>query len=72
MTITTNDPIRVLLAGPDTLYFSCDLEISAAMRERLMAEKAEAQALGNGMAHCPDWLGADLSAGCARRLCLPD
>jgi hypothetical protein len=53
-----NDPVRVLLAGPDTLYFSCDLDISAAMRERLTAEKAEAQALGNTMSHCPDWLGA--------------
>jgi hypothetical protein len=51
------DTIRVLLAGPDTLYFSCDLEVSDAMRERLDAEKAEAQALKKA-AHCPDWLGA--------------
>jgi hypothetical protein len=57
-TTEASGPIHVLLAGPDTLYFSCDLEISAAMRERLTTEKAEAQALGNSMFHCPDWLGA--------------
>jgi len=28
-------PERVLLAGPDTLYFSCDVPLSEAMRNRL-------------------------------------
>jgi hypothetical protein len=51
------DTNRVLLAGPDTLYFSCDLEVSDAMRERLEAEKTEAQTLKK-TAHCPDWLCA--------------
>jgi hypothetical protein len=53
-----NKPVRVLLAGPDTLYFSCDLEISAVIRERLAVEKAVAQTLGSTVAHCRDWLGA--------------
>src|SRR5262245_42368094 len=52
-------PMRVLLAGPDTLYFSCDLPISEAMRDRLNEEKATAQALAEERrAHCPEWLGA--------------
>jgi len=50
---------RVLLAGPDTLYFSCDLPISEAMRDRLNEEKATAQALADERrVHCPEWLGA--------------
>jgi hypothetical protein len=52
-------PVRVLLAGPDTLYFSCDLPISEAMRSRLNEEKATAQALADERrVHCPEWLGA--------------
>jgi len=52
-------PVRVLLAGPDTLYFSCDLPISDAMRDRLNEEKAAAQALADERrVHCPEWLGA--------------
>jgi hypothetical protein len=52
-------PVRVLLAGPDTLYFSCDLPISEAMRNRLTEEKATAQALAEKRrVHCPEWLGA--------------
>jgi hypothetical protein len=46
-----------LLAGVDSLYFSCDLLLSAAMREKLATEKATAQALGKQV-HCPEWLGA--------------
>src|SRR6476646_8157799 len=59
-TRTASDmPVRVLLAGPDTLYFSCDLPISEAMRDRLTEEKATAQALAaERRVHCPDWLGA--------------
>jgi len=55
----SND-IRVLLAGPDTLYFSCDAAISDEMRARLDAEKVTAQvkATTERTVHCPDWLGA--------------
>lgn len=54
-----HDAIRVLLAGPDTLYFSCELGISEGMRDQLLAEKAVAQALAaQRLAHCPEWLGA--------------
>jgi hypothetical protein len=52
-------PVRVLLAGPDTLYFSCDLPLSEAMRNRLNEEKATAQTLAEERrVHCPEWLGA--------------
>jgi hypothetical protein len=59
-TTTASDmPVRVLLEGPDTLYFSCDLPISEAMRDRLTEEKARAQALADERrVHCPEWLGA--------------
>jgi hypothetical protein len=58
-TISSETPVRVLLAGPDTLYFSCDLPISEAMRERLSEEKAAAQTLADERrVHCPEWLGA--------------
>jgi hypothetical protein len=59
-TTTASDiPARVLLAGPDTLYFSCDLPISEAMRNRLNEEKATAQILEDERrVHCPEWLGA--------------
>jgi hypothetical protein len=50
---------RVLLWGPDTLYFSCDFGISDAMRARLEEEKRLAQELAKaGAVHCPEWLGA--------------
>jgi hypothetical protein len=58
-TTTGETPVRVLLAGPDTLYFSCDLPLSEAMRERLNEEKATAQALADERRiYCPEWLGA--------------
>src|SRR5215831_16018085 len=59
-TITASEmPVRVLLAGPDTLYFSCDLPISEAVRDWLIEEKATAQALADERrVHCPEWLGA--------------
>ena len=37
--IVRNMSLRVLLAGPDTLYFSCDLPINQAMRDWLNEEK---------------------------------
>src|SRR5215470_12397654 len=56
-------PVRVLLAGPDTLYFSCDLPISEAMRDWLNEEKSTAQALAaERRVHCPDWLSARVYA----------
>jgi hypothetical protein len=58
-TTSSETPVHVLLAGPDTLYFSCDLPISEAMWDRLNEEKATAQTLAEERrVHCPDWLGA--------------
>jgi hypothetical protein len=60
-------PVRVLLAGPDTLYFSFDIAISAEMRAALDAEKRAAQvAEMDGQIHCPDWLGARVLPNGAR------
>jgi hypothetical protein len=60
-------PVRVLLAGPDTLYFSFDLQISAEMRSTLDAEKQSAQiAAAANQVHCPDWLGARVLPNGAR------
>jgi hypothetical protein len=55
-----SDRIRALLAGPDTLYFSCDAAIGDEMRARLAAEKETAQltAATDRSVHCPEWLGA--------------
>jgi hypothetical protein len=54
------DRIRVLLAGPDTLYFSCNAAISGEMHARLAAEKEKAQSAvtTERSVHCPEWLGA--------------
>jgi hypothetical protein len=54
-----NERITPLLAGMDTVYFSCDLPLSDAMRERLTQEKATAQArAAQRQVHCPEWLEA--------------
>jgi hypothetical protein len=51
--------VRVLLTGPDTLYFSFDVSISDAMRAQLKEEKQAAQvAASAGGVHYPAWLGA--------------
>src|SRR5260221_8258707 len=51
--------VQVLLAGPDTLYFSCDAAISDTMREKLAEERTKAQvAATQRTVHCPEWLGA--------------
>jgi hypothetical protein len=43
----------------DTVYFSCDLPLSDAMRERLTQEKTPAQSrAAQRQAHCPEWLEA--------------
>ncbi len=58
--VEDSDRIQVLLAGPDTLYFSSDVAISHEMRARLAEEKATAQfkAATERTVHCPEWLGA--------------
>src|SRR5262249_48483108 len=55
-----SERIHVLLAAPDTLYFSCDVTISDEMRATLAEEKATAQikATAERTVHCPEWLGA--------------
>ena len=59
ITDSARDDVRVLLAGPDTLYFSFDASISDSMREHLEEEKQTAQAEAKaGRVHCPEWLGA--------------
>src|SRR6478752_3299847 len=56
---SSETPVHVLLAGPDTLYFSCELPLSEAMRDRLNEEKATARSLAEERrVHCPEWLGA--------------
>src|SRR5215470_12970025 len=56
---TDSERITPLLAGMDTVYFSCDLPLSNTMRERLTQEKAVAQARATQrQVHCPEWLGA--------------
>jgi hypothetical protein len=55
------DAARVLLAAPDTLHVSADLNISDAVRGKLDAEKAAAQEADKANAvHCPAWLGAQV------------
>src|SRR5215471_14769006 len=59
---TESERITPLLAGMDTVYFSCDLPLSDAMRERLVQEKAIAQACAaQRQVHCPEWLGARMA-----------
>jgi hypothetical protein len=59
---TEREHITPLLAGMDTVYFSCDLPLSDAMRERLEQEKTISQArAGQRQVHCPDWLEARIA-----------
>jgi hypothetical protein len=59
---TETTRITPLLAGMDTVYFSCDLPLSEAMRERLTQEKTIAQArAAQRQVHCPDWLEARIA-----------
>jgi hypothetical protein len=59
---TDSDRITPLLAGMDTVYFSCDLPLSDAMRNRMNEEKATAQALAvERRVHCPEWLEARIA-----------
>jgi hypothetical protein len=59
---TETERITPLLAGMDTVYFSCDLPLSDAMRDRLTQEKTIAQArAAQRQVHCPDWLEARIA-----------
>jgi hypothetical protein len=60
--MTTSERITPLLAGMDTAYFSCELPLSDAMRERLIQEKATAQVrAAQRQVHCPEWLEARIA-----------
>lgn len=55
----SHDGALLLLAGPDTLYFSADLAVSDTIYAKLEREKEAAQlAAKANVVHCPDWLGA--------------
>jgi hypothetical protein len=57
-----SERITPLLAGMDTVYFSCDLPLSNLMRERLTQEKAVAQmCAAQRQVHCPEWLEARIA-----------
>jgi hypothetical protein len=59
---TVSEHITPLLAGMDTVYFSCDLPLSDTMRERLAQEKTIAQAhAAQRQVHCPEWLEARIA-----------
>jgi hypothetical protein len=59
---TESERITPLLAGMDTAYFSCDLPLSDAMRERLTQEKTIAQTrAAQRQVHCPEWLEARIA-----------
>ena len=59
----------VLLAGPDTIHLSLDLQISEELRATLETEKAAAQEADKiNAVHCPDWLGAQVLPPRARGL----
>src|SRR5499427_5581798 len=59
---TNSEHITPLLAGIDTVYFSRDLPLSDATRERLTQEKMVAQArAAQRQVHCPEWLEARIA-----------
>ena len=59
---TENEHITPLLAGMDTVYFSCDPPLSDSMRDRLTQEKAVAQArAAQRQVYCPEWLEARIA-----------
>jgi len=59
---TDSERITPLLAGMDTVYFSCDLPLSDAMRERLTQGKTVAQArAAQRQVYCPEWLEARIA-----------
>jgi hypothetical protein len=51
----------MLLAGPDTMHLSHDVQVSDAVRAKLEEEKQRAQLASDANAvHCPEWLGAQV------------
>src|SRR5690348_3434875 len=59
---TESEHITPLLAGMDTVYFSCDLPVSDVVRERLAQEKTVAQTrAAQRQVHCPEWLEARIA-----------
>jgi hypothetical protein len=59
---TASERITPLLAEMDTVYFSCELPVSDAIRERLTQEKATAQErAAQRRAQCPEWLEARIA-----------
>lgn len=60
-------PAIPMLAGFDSLNWSSQVRISAAIRGRLEEEKTAAQLSARaGGAHCPEWLGARVLPSGAR------
>jgi hypothetical protein len=55
--LSESERITPLLAGMDTVCFSCDLPLTESVRERLTQEKSVAQA-NSKSAYCQEWLGA--------------
>jgi hypothetical protein len=64
---TEPQPVHVLPAGADTVYFSFDVAISDDLRATLEREKGAAPvAAAAGQVHCPEWLGARILPNGAR------
>jgi hypothetical protein len=58
---TPSSSARLLLASPDTLHFSADIQLSDELHEKLEWEKLAAQEADKANAvHCPHWLGAQV------------
>ena len=56
---------RLLLASPDTLHFSADIQLGDELHKRLDREKQAAQEADKVNAvHCPEWLGAQVLPTC--------
>jgi hypothetical protein len=59
---TISERSTPLLAGMDTVYFSCDLPLSDAMRERLTQEEAVVHSCAaQRQVHFPEWLEARIA-----------
>jgi hypothetical protein len=65
--VTDSSSGRLLLAAPDTVHLSADIQLSDELREKLEREKQAAQQADKVNAvHCPDWLGAQVLPHSAR------
>ena len=55
---------RMLLAAPDTLHFSADIQLSDELHAKPFERELAAQEADKVNAvHCPDWLGAQAPHG---------